>query len=80
MSDDRFLGENVSPHPRQAGSDCNKSDLCCLCDQELETARSVSQVFETDPTGTPYRAHARCAHEYAIAIAAFRGAASRVTP
>jgi hypothetical protein len=75
----RFLGTDL-PHSLHAEPACDAAEICCLCDGPIGQSRSVMQIFETDPTGTPYCAHAKCAHEYGIAMRAFRGAAEGVTP
>jgi hypothetical protein len=80
MNGDRFLEETLPASPAPSVTESLAHEVCCLCDQELGRGQFVQQRFETDPTDTAYRAHARCAHEYAIAIQAFRSAAAGVTP
>lgn len=78
-SAERFLGNDL-PHSLRAEPVCEPEELCCLCEGPIGTSRSVFQVFESDPTGQRYCAHASCAREYSLAIRAFRGAAGGITP
>lgn len=80
MPDAEHLLGNVLPHPTQAEPACDAAELCCLCDEPIGHGPSVMQRFETDPTGAAYCAHAKCAHDYGMAMRAFRSATNGVTP
>jgi hypothetical protein len=80
MSDERFLGEPLPSQPKPCVTDSVTDSPCCLCDQYIGMEAYTYQSFETDPEGRLYRAHAKCAHEYGLAMRAFRAAVDTVTP
>lgn len=80
MTDSHFLGEPLPAEPTVTPAVTDGAAPCCLCDEALGHGPNVGQVFETDPTGTVYLAHASCAHNYAVAIRAFRSASGLGNP
>lgn len=80
MTNERFLGENVSPRNEPSRYERLTMDLCCLCDEPIGVGPWVDQVFEADPEGLRYTAHASCARGYAMALRAFRAASGGCAP
>jgi hypothetical protein len=76
---ERFLGEDLSTPPPSITGERAESN-CCLCSEPIGTGQTVTQTFETDPSGQLYCAHAKCAHEYGITARALRRVADDVTP
>jgi hypothetical protein len=80
MSDERFLGEPLPEYQCRNATVTDGADPCCLCGEALGHGPIAEQRFETDPTGTPYRAHESCARAYNMALRAFRSASGLESP